>query len=66
MLMKRRTENTLKVPESKLYNKRPMGLDALLKNQLGYWPRFQKLHIDSLSSPGGVNLGYLCSTGSGF
>ncbi len=50
----------------KIYNKRPMGLDALLKNQLGHGPRFQKLHIHSLSTPGGLNLGYLCSTGSGF
>ena len=26
-----------------------MGLDALLENQLGDWPKFQKLHIHSLS-----------------
>ncbi len=35
-------------------NKRPMGLDALLKNQLGHGPRFQKLHIHSISIPRGV------------
>ena len=26
-------------------NKRPMGLDTLLENQLGHWLKFQKLHI---------------------
>ncbi len=31
-------------------NKRPMGLDALLENQLGHLPKFQKLHIYSLST----------------
>ncbi len=36
-------------------NKRPMGLDALLENQLGHWPKFQKLHIYPLSTPGGQN-----------
>ncbi len=46
-----------------------MGLDALLENQLGHGPKFQKLHIHSLSSPGGGvgwYLGYFSSTGSGF
>ncbi len=32
-------------------NKRPMGLDALLENQLGHLPKFQKLHIYSISTP---------------
>ena len=26
------------------YNKRPMGLSALLNNQVGHGPKFQKLH----------------------
>ncbi len=29
------------------YNKRPMGLDDLLENQLGHLPKFQKLHMES-------------------
>ncbi len=33
-------------------NKRPMGLDALLQNQLGHLPKFQKLHIYSISTSG--------------
>ncbi len=33
-------------------NKRPMGLDALLENQLGHLPKFQKLHIYSISTSG--------------
>ncbi len=33
-------------------NKRPMGLDALLENQLGHLPKFQKLHIYSFSTSG--------------
>ena len=32
--------------------KRPMGLDALLENQLSHGPKFQKLHIYPLCSPG--------------
>ncbi len=36
-------------------NKRPMGLDALLENQLGHLPKFQKLHIYPLSTPRGRN-----------
>ncbi len=43
-----------------------MGLDALLENQLGHGPKFQKLHIYSLSTPGGQHWVYFCSTGSGF
>ena len=43
-----------------------MGIVALLENQLGHWPKFQKLHIYSLSTPGGWNWAYFCSTGSGF
>ncbi len=43
-----------------------MGLDALLKNKLGYGPNFQKLHIHSLSSPGCQNWAYFHSMGSGF
>ncbi len=31
-------------------NKRPMGLDALLENQLGHWAKFLKLHICSFST----------------
>ena len=30
-------------------SKRPMGLDALLKNQIGHGPKFQKLHIHFLT-----------------
>ncbi len=33
-----------------------MGLDALLENQLGHWPKFQKLHIYSLSTSGSVEI----------
>ncbi len=33
-------------------NKRPIGLDALLENQLGHLPKFQKLHIYSISNSG--------------
>ncbi len=33
-------------------NKRPMGLDDLLENQLGHFPKFQKLHIYSISTSG--------------
>ncbi len=29
-----------------------MGLDALLENQLGHLPKFQKLHIFSISTSG--------------
>ncbi len=36
------------------------------RNQLGKWPKFQKLHIYPLSTPGGRNWGYFCSKGSGF
>ncbi len=35
-----------------LLDKRPMGLDALLENQLGHWQKFQKLHIHSLFTLG--------------
>ena len=48
-------------------NKRPMGLDALLENQLGHSPlKFQKLHIYTLSTQRGRNSAYFRSTGSGF
>ena len=33
--------------------------------KLGHWSKFQKLHIYSLSTPGGQNWGYFCFTGSG-
>ncbi len=33
-----------------------MGLDDLLETQLGHWPKCQKLHIYSLSTPGGVEI----------
>ncbi len=42
-------------------NKRPMGLDALLQNQLGHLPKFTYIPF-----PGGQNWAYFCSTGSGF
>ena len=32
-------------------NKKPMGLDALLENQLSHLPKFQKLDIYSISTP---------------
>ena len=35
-------------------------------HKLGKWPKFQKLHIHSLSTPGSRNWAYFCSTGSGF
>ncbi len=44
-------------------NKTPMGLDALLETQLGHLPKF---HIYSLSTSGGQNWAYFCSTGRGF
>ncbi len=31
--------------------------------KLGHWPKCQKLHIYSLSTPGGRNWAYFCSTG---
>ncbi len=34
--------------------------------KLGYWSVCQKLHIYSLSTPGGQNWAYFCSMGSGF
>ncbi len=34
--------------------------------KLGKWPKFQKLHICSLSTQGGHNSAYFCSTCSGF
>ncbi len=43
-----------------------MGLDDLLENQLGHWPKCQKLHIYPFSTPGGRNWAYFCSTGSTF
>ena len=33
-------------------NKRPMGLCPLLENQLDHFPKFQKLHIYSISMAG--------------
>ena len=36
----------------KTYKKRPMGLDALLKKQLGHGPKFQKLHTHCISTQG--------------
>ena len=36
------------------HNKRPMGLSALLENQLGHWQNFQKLHIYFLSTKGSL------------
>ncbi len=37
-----------------------------LDMKLGKWPKFQKLHIYPLSTPGGQNWAYFCSTGSVF
>ncbi len=34
--------------------------------KLGHWPKFQKLHIHSLSTPGSRNWLYFRPTGSGF
>ncbi len=34
-----------------------MGLDVLLENQLGQWPKLQKFHIHSLSTGVGVGWG---------
>ncbi len=34
--------------------------------KLGYWLKFQKMHIQSFSTPGGRNSAYFPSTGSGF
>ena len=41
---------------------------SYLGMKLGYWPKFQKLHIYrySFSTPGGQNWAYFRSTGSGF
>ncbi len=41
-----------------------MGLDALLENQLGHLPKFQKLHIYSISNPRGRNWAYFHSMSS--
>ncbi len=38
--------------KKKRKKQRPVGLEALLENQLDHWPKFQKLHIYSLSTPG--------------
>ncbi len=47
-------------------NKRTMGLDALLENQLGHWPKFQKLHKHFYYTGGGVpKLSLFCSMGNG-
>ncbi len=43
-----------------------MGLDALLENQLGHWPKFQQLHIRSISTQRGWSWPYFSSMGSGF
>ena len=43
-----------------------MGLDALLKNQFGHGPRFQKLHIHSLSTRWCQNWAYFRSIGCTF
>ncbi len=47
-------------------NKRTVGLGALLNNQLGHGPKFQKLHIHHLPIPGRRNWASFCSIGSGF
>ncbi len=47
-------------------NKRSMGLDVLLKNQLAHGPKFQKLHIHSLSTRDVETEHIFCSMGSGF
>ncbi len=59
--------------ESTDTHKRPMGLDTLLENQLGHWPKLQKLHIHPLSTPWGrgrggwcLNWAYFHSMGNGF
>ncbi len=43
-----------------------MGLDALLENQHGHWPKFQKLHIHSLSTPGASKLSLFSLYGQWF
>ncbi len=48
-------------------NKRPMGLDAVLENQLGHWQKFQKLHIHFLSTKWGQYWGVqIFAQGSSF
>ena len=43
-----------------------MGLDALFENQLGHWPKFQQLHMHSISTQRGRSWPYFSSMGSGF
>ncbi len=38
-------------------NKKPMGLDALLENQLAHRPKFQKFHIHWSSFPSHMSQG---------
>ncbi len=46
-------------------NKRPMGLDDLLKNKLGNGPKFKKLHIHSLSQDVEIeHIFVVCAAGS--
>ncbi len=44
-ILKGYSSNNFRLICGKLYrNKRPMGLEALLENQLGHLPKFQKFH----------------------
>ncbi len=44
----------------------PFSKLPYLGMKLGHWPKCQKLHIYSFSTPGGQNWAYFHSTGSGF
>ncbi len=61
----RKTRKTANNEKQKI-NERPMGVDVLLKNQLGHGSKFQKLHIHSLSNSGRRNWAYIRSMGSDF
>ena len=56
-------KHSVEVDEPPSLNKRPMGPDALLQNQLGHLPKF---HMYSLSTPRGQNWAYLHPRSSGF
>ena len=45
---------------------RPILKITIFGHEIGHWPKLQKLHIYSLSTPVGRNLAYFRSTGSGF
>ncbi len=48
--------DALEAASMKDITKRLVGLDDLLEKQHGHWPKFQKLHIYSLCTPGGSKL----------